>query len=53
MHKGLVDRFEDISNKIQAACQQAQRSEEEIKLVAVSKLQPVSVIEKSLCAWNK
>ena len=43
MHKGLVDRFADISNKIQVACQQAQRSEEEIKLVAVSKLQPVSV----------
>ena len=47
MHKGLVDRFADISNKIQVACQQAQRSEEEIKLVAVSKLQPVSVIEKA------
>jgi len=45
MHEGIADRFADISSKIQAACQQAQRSKNEIKLVAVSKLQGVNVIE--------
>tara|TARA_Y100001970_G_scaffold76942_2_gene97794 strand:- start:22847 stop:23533 length:687 start_codon:yes stop_codon:yes gene_type:complete len=47
MHEELANRFANISNKIQAACQKAQRSENEIKLVAVSKLQAVSVIEEA------
>ena len=47
MHEELANRFANISNKIQAACQQAQRSEDEIKLIAVSKLQAVSVIEEA------
>ena len=47
MHEDIANRFANISNKIQAACQQAQRSEDEIKLIAVSKLQAVSVIEEA------
>ena len=44
MYEGIVDRFLDISRKIKAACEQAQRSDDEIRLVAVSKLQPIDVI---------
>ena len=44
MHQGIAERLSEISSKIQAACHQAQRSEEEIRLVAVSKLQPMDVI---------
>ena len=44
MHKDLKDRFTDISKKIQAACLEAQRSEEDVKLIAVSKLQSLSLI---------
>ena len=47
MRKGIENRFLNISTKIQAACQQAQRSEDEIRLVAVSKLQAISVIEEA------
>ena len=47
MRKGIENRFLNISTKIQAACQQAQRSEDEIRLVAVSKLQTISVIEEA------
>ncbi|MDC0030045.1 YggS family pyridoxal phosphate-dependent enzyme [Pseudomonadota bacterium] len=44
MYEGIVDRFLDISRKIKDACEQAQRSDDEIRLVAVSKLQPIDVI---------
>ena len=47
MHQGIAERFSEISSKIQAACHQAQRSEEEIKLVAVSKLQSIDVINEA------
>ena len=47
MHQGIAERLSDISGKIQAACHQAQRSEEGIRLVAVSKLQPMDVINKA------
>ena len=47
MHQGIAERLSEISSKIQAACHQAQRSEEEIRLVAVSKLQPMDVINEA------
>ena len=47
MHQDIADRLIDISNKIQAACLQAQRSVDKVKLVAVSKLQSVDVIKEA------
>jgi pyridoxal phosphate enzyme (YggS family) len=47
MHEGIADSFLDISSKIKAACEQAQRSNDEIRLVAVSKLQPIDVINEA------
>ena len=47
MHKGIADRLIEISSKIEAACHQAQRSEEEIRLIAVSKLQSIDVINEA------
>ena len=47
MHQGIAERLSEISSKIQAACHQAQRSEEGIRLVAVSKLQPMDVINEA------
>ena len=47
MHKGIADRFLGISSKIKAACEQAQRSNDEIMLVAVSKLQSIDVINEA------
>ena len=37
MHENLKDRFADISQKIQAACHKAERSEKDVQLIAVSK----------------
>jgi PLP dependent protein len=47
MHESITERFLEISSKVQAACHEAQRSEEEIRLVAVSKLQSVNVINEA------
>ena len=47
MHQDIADRLTDISRRIQKACHQAQRSEDEVKLVAVSKLQSVDVIKEA------
>tara|TARA_B100000700_G_scaffold103518_1_gene116831 strand:+ start:2833 stop:3516 length:684 start_codon:yes stop_codon:yes gene_type:complete len=47
MHQGIAERLVDISSKIQEACRQAQRSKEDVRLVAVSKLQPVDVINQA------
>ena len=47
MHDTITERFLEISSKVQAACHEAQRSEEEIRLVAVSKLQSVNVINEA------
>ena len=47
MHQDIANRLIDISSKIQAACLQAQRSVDEVKLVAVSKLQSVDVIKEA------
>ena len=45
MHENITDRFMNISDKIQAACLQAQRSQDDVRLVAVSKLQSIEVIK--------
>lgn len=47
MHQDIADRLTDISSRIQKACHQAQRSEDEVRLVAVSKLQSVDVIKEA------
>jgi pyridoxal phosphate enzyme (YggS family) len=47
MHKGIADKFVALSSKIKAACEKAQRSNDEIRLVAVSKLQPIDVINEA------
>jgi len=47
MHEGIADSFLDISSKIKAACEQAKRSNDEIRLVAVSKLQSIDVINEA------
>jgi len=47
MHQDIANRLIDISSKIQAACLQGQRSVDEVKLVAVSKLQSVDVIKEA------
>ena len=47
MHQGIAERLSEISSKIQAACHQAQQSEEKIRLVAVSKLQSIGVIKEA------
>ena len=47
MHQDIADRLKDISSRIQKACHQAQRAEDEVRLVAVSKLQSVDVIKEA------
>ena len=47
MHKKIADRFAIISNKIKQACTQSQRSDDEVKLIAVSKLQSIEVINSA------
>jgi len=47
MYQGIAERLLDISSKVHKACRQAQRSEKDVKLVAVSKLQPIDVINKA------
>ena len=47
MHQDIADRLIEISRKIQKACHQAQRAEDEVRLVAVSKLQSVDVIKEA------
>ena len=47
MHQDIAEKLSEISSKIQAACHQAQRSEEEIRLIAVSKLQSIDVINEA------
>lgn len=47
MHQDIAEKLSEISSKIQAACHQAQRSEEEIRLVAVSKLKSINVINEA------
>jgi len=47
MHQDIANRLIDISSKIQAACLQGQRSVDEVKLVAVSKLQSVDAIKEA------
>ena len=47
MHKNITDRFTNISNKIKQACTQSQRSDDEVKLIAVSKLQSIEVIKSA------
>ena len=47
MHQDIAKRLIDISSKIQKACHQAKRSEDEIRLVAVSKLQSVDIIKEA------
>ena len=47
MHQGIAERFTEITSKVQAACNQAQRSAEKVKLVAVSKLQSIDVINEA------
>ena len=47
MHENLKDRFADISQKIQAACNEAKRSEKDVQLIAVSKLQSIEVIKEA------
>ena len=47
MHKGIAGRLLEISRKIEAACHQAKRPDEEIRLVAVSKLQSIDVINEA------
>ena len=47
MHNNIRANFLNISKKIQSACHQAQRSPEDVKLVAVSKLQSIEVIKEA------
>ncbi len=47
MYQGIAERLLDISSKVHEACRQAQRSEKDVKLVAVSKLQPIDVINQA------
>ena len=47
MHNGIEERFLDINRKIHAACHKAQRSEEGVSIIAVSKLQKVEIIKKA------
>ena len=47
MHENLKDRFADISQKIQVACHKAKRSEKDVQLIAVSKLQSIQVIKEA------
>ena len=47
MHQGIAERLIEISSKVQTACHHALRSEKEIKLVAVSKLQSIDVINEA------
>ena len=47
MHESLKTRFVDISKKIQAACHKAKRSEKDVQLIAVSKLQSIEVIKEA------
>ena len=47
MYQGIAERLLDISSKVHEACRQAQRSEKDVKLVAVSKLQPIDIINQA------
>ena len=48
MYDSIKNRFTEISHKIQAASIQAKRSKDDIKLIAVSKLQSVEVINNAV-----
>ncbi len=47
MYKSIKDNFEKISSKIKKACLKASRSENDVKLIAVSKLQSIEVINNA------
>ena len=47
MHQDIASRLIEISHKIQKACHQVQRAENEVRLVAVSKLQSIDVIKEA------
>ena len=47
MHQDIAGRLIEISRKIQKACHQAHRAENEVRLVAVSKLQSIDVIKEA------
>ena len=43
----LREHLEEIESNIQSACARAGRSRESVRLIAVSKTQPVSAIEEA------
>lgn len=43
----LKNNFEDVEEKIQAACSRAGRKREEVTLIAVSKTKPVSLLQEA------
>jgi len=47
MHESIEDRLTNICKKIQTACLQAQRSQDDVRLVAVSKLRSIQVIKEA------
>ena len=53
MYESITDRFANISDKVQAACLQAQRSRDDVKLVAVSKLQSIAIIKDAYAVGIK
>ena len=47
MHEDIKDKYAIISQKVKTACLEAQRSEQDVKLIAVSKLQSIDVIKEA------
>lgn len=49
----LKNNFEDVEEKIQAACNRAGRKREEVTLIAVSKTKPVSLLQEAYDLGNR
>ena len=47
MHEDIKNKYAIISQKVKTACLEAQRSEQDVKLIAVSKLQSIDVIKEA------
>lgn len=51
--KSVADNFERVRARIRAACERASRKESDVRLVAVSKGQPLSKIQEAVHAGHK
>jgi len=53
MYESIADRLVNISQKIKTACLESERSQDDVKLVAISKLQSTDIIKGAYAAGIK